>query len=78
MTLVRGRGCPVYGSQALKVPTSFSSIRFDNGDHKYPLGSNKSGPFKTSTKPTKALTRPEASAKALHILFPIFHIPGAN
>ncbi len=41
MTSVRGRGRPVCRGQAFEAPTGPPS---SNGDHKDPLGSNKSGP----------------------------------
>ncbi len=56
MTLVQGKGYPIQRVWASKAPTSSSSHKSDNKDHKNPLRSNKPpiGPPKaSSTRPLK-------------------------
>ncbi len=58
MTSVRGRGQPVWTSQASEASTNW----FNNGDHKDPLGLNKRRPFEA---PTEALVRPSQTPSAM-------------
>ncbi len=76
MTSVRGCGRPVCRGQASEAPTGPPS---SNGDHKDPLGSNKSGPSKalTSSKaPTGPPEAPPGPPQALPLRIP--QDPGAN
>ena len=58
MTLIKRRDCFIQKAPAIKTSIGFLSNRFDNKNHKDPLGSNK-------PKLSKAFTRFEALAGPL-------------
>ncbi len=73
MILVWGRDYPACKvQQVFEVPTSPSSIRFDDKDYKEPLESNKPGPLEALIRPPKTPIRP------LQTLFLISQDPGTN
>ncbi len=76
MTSVRGRDQPICRGQASEAPTGLPS---SNGDHKDPLGSNKSGPFEApagSEAPTGPPETPPGPSQAPPL--PVPKDPGTN
>lgn len=54
MPSVQGKGCLTHKTQASEIPNGPSFIKFNDGDHKDPLKSNKPGPPKAFIEPPQA------------------------